>query len=111
VDITVVTPQGTSAASAADRFTFIADPAVVTSVRPVGGPVAGGTRVTINGSGFDGATSVKFGSVVATSFTVSPNGSKIEAVAPAHSAGAVDITVTAPGGSSAANSGDRYTFS
>jgi hypothetical protein len=111
VDITVVTPQGTSAVSAADQFTFIADPAVVTSVHPVGGPVAGGTSVTINGTGFDGATSVKFGSVAATSFTVSSNGKKIVAVAPAHSAGAVDITVDAPGGDSAINSGDHYTFS
>src|SRR5256885_1140553 len=42
----------------------------VATVGPSGGASAGGTKVTIGGSGFTGATKVKFGSTLATSFTV-----------------------------------------
>ena len=72
----------------------------VTSVSPASGPTAGGTSVTINGTGFTGATAVSFGGTAASTFTVNSS-SKITATAPAESAGTVDITVTTPGGTSA----------
>ena len=55
-----------------DAFTIICyDPyTTVTGVSPTSGPTAGGTTVTITGTGFTGATKVLFGAVAATSFTV-----------------------------------------
>src|SRR5208283_2463047 len=69
VDVTVTTPGGISATSPADEFTYDPVPAV-TSISPAAGPVAGGTTVTVTGTGFTGATSVKFGTTAATSYTV-----------------------------------------
>ena len=60
VDITVTTPGGTSATAAADQFTYETPP-VITSLSPATGLPAGGTSVTITGTGFTGATDVDFG--------------------------------------------------
>jgi hypothetical protein len=70
----------------------------VTSLDPSFGPNAGGSQLTISGSGFTGATGVSFGTAQATSFSVDSD-SKITAVTPAGS-GAVAVTVTTPGGTS-----------
>lgn len=51
VDVTVVTPNGTSSVSAADQFTYLAIPTVA-GVSTGSGPAAGGTTVTITGSDF-----------------------------------------------------------
>ena len=59
-----------------------------------------GKLVTITGTGFLGATIVKFGAVNATEFSV-VNGSTILAVMPAGSAGSAPVQVTTPGGVSA----------
>src|SRR5439155_10522794 len=111
VDIRVTAVGGTSATGAGDQFTFVAPPAV-TSVSPTSGPTAGGTTVTITGTGFTGATSVKFGSTDAASFTndVNTPDQVITAVSPAELAGTVDITVTTPFGTSATSASDEFTF-
>jgi hypothetical protein len=106
VDIVVTTPGGTSAVNPNDQFTY-AGPSV-SSVSPDTGPTAGGTKVDIFGGELSGATAVHFGLVAATSFTV--KGQKIVAIAPAQSAGAVDITVTTPAGTSGTSSADEYTY-
>src|SRR5208283_1873507 len=106
VDITVTTPSGTSATSAADQFTYDPIP-TVTGISPAAGPIAGGTTVTVTGTGFTGATSVKFGSNAATSYVVN-SATSITAVSPAGSAGTVDITVTTPGGTSATSASDKF---
>ena len=108
VDVTVANAVGTSTASAADRFTYIARP-VVSALTPSHGPLAGGTSVVITGTGLSGASSVSFGAVAATSFRVD-SATQITAVSPAGSAGAVDVTVTTPGRTSAAGAADRFTF-
>ena len=59
VDVTVVTPDGTSAVTPADQFTFLPGTAI-TGISPASGPTAGGNTVTITGSGFTGATGVWF---------------------------------------------------
>jgi hypothetical protein len=108
VDITVTSPTATSATSADDQFTYAAGPSV-TSVTPSSGPTAGGTSVIIAGSGFTGATAVSFGATAATTFTVD-NANQITATAPAQAAGTVDVTVTAPSGTSPTGASDQYTY-
>ncbi|MGW2562063.1 IPT/TIG domain-containing protein [Streptomyces sp. NPDC001514] len=77
---------------------------VVSSLNPNKGPTAGGTAVTINGSGFTGVTAVRFGTVSA-SFTVIST-SQITATSPAGS-GTVNVTVVATSGTS---NGVAYTY-
>ena len=80
----------------------------VTKVEPASGPVAGGTSVTITGTGFGGVSAVKFGSASATSFTVNSENS-ITATSAAGS-GTVDVTVSTPGGTSAMSAADQFTY-
>ena len=108
VDVTVTTSGGTSATSTADQFTYIAAAPTVTSLSPTSGPAAGGTLVTITGTGFTGAPVVDFGTTAATGVTV-VNSSKITAVSPAGT-GVVDVTVTTPGGTSATSTADQFTY-
>lgn len=101
VHVTVQNWRGdTSAATSADLFTYVETPSI-TSISPNNGPVAGGTTVTITGSNFTGATSVKFGTVNAASFTVNSDTS-ITATSPAWVSGTlpVPVTVTGPAGTS-----------
>jgi len=108
VDITVTTTGGASAASSADRFTFLAPP-TVTGVSPSSGSTSGGTFVTITGTNFTGATAVYFGTSTGYSFTV-VSSTEITVYAPPHAAGLVDITVITGGGTSATSSSDDYTY-
>ena len=108
VDVTVTTPGGTSTATSADQFTFLAAPAV-TAVTPGAGPVKGNSKVTITGSGFSGASAVSFGGVAAARFTV-VSGTQITAWTPAQPAGAVDVTVAGPGGASALVTADQFRY-
>jgi hypothetical protein len=110
VDLQITTIAGTSAIGSADHFTYnaAAVPAV-TSLSTSSGPTGGGTNITITGTGFTGATAVKFGSVAATSFTVAADGS-IFAIAPAGAAGTVDVRVTTFAGTSSTGTGDQLTY-
>jgi hypothetical protein len=79
----------------------------VSSVSPSSDPQ--GSTVTISGTGFTGATGVRFGTLSAAAFTVNSDNS-INAVAPAVPTGTVDVTILGPGGGSSANSSDLFTF-
>jgi len=68
----------------------------VTGVIPYGGPETKPGPVTILGSGFTGATSVTFGGVAATRFTVN-SPSRITATPPAYSSGAACSPLPASG--------------
>ena len=81
----------------------------VSGVSPDVGATAGGTAVTITGSGFSGASRVQFGSVAAASFTVASAMSITATSAPA-AAGTVDVTVTTGGGTSVTSPADDFTF-
>ena len=109
VDVTVTAPgAGTSISSAGDHFTYVPS---VSAVSPNSGPVAGGTTVTISGSGFIAGSSVAFGTHPAAAVTIVSN-TTITAVSPAATApGTVDVTVTAPGaGTSISSVGDHFTY-
>ena len=110
VDVRVTTPGGTSETSNADRFTYVYVPAPVPfikSISPTLGPVTGGTKVTITGTGFTGASKVLFGTVPARITSVSDI--QITAVSPGGS-GTVDVRVTTPGGTSAITGADQFTY-
>lgn len=96
VQVTVTTSGGTSNGLA---YTYLAVPAL-SSLSPNQGSTAGGTVVTLTGSGLTGVTAVKFGATAALSFTVDSD-TQITAVSPAGT-GIVTITVTGPGGTSGA---------
>ena len=81
----------------------------ITSISRTGGPTAGGTSVTIKGTGFFTVASVKFGTTAAQTFTVT-SGTQIVASSPGHTPGQVRISVTTPGGTTPATSGDLYTY-
>jgi hypothetical protein len=83
-------------------------PPAVASISPATGPSAGGTPVTLTGSGFTGATAVDFGTSPATSFSVYDDGS-ITAVAPAGS-GTVDVTVVGPAATSLTSPADQFAY-
>jgi large repetitive protein len=85
-------------------------PPSVTNVSPSSGPAAGGTVVTITGTGFTDATAVDFGTATATSITLE-SATQVTATSPAGTTGTtVDITVTGPGGTSATSSADEYSY-
>ena len=124
-DVTVTTPDGTSATSAADQITFVLPP-TMTSISPNNGPMAGGNTVTITGTGFTDATKVLFDTEVtdatgvpsdddieAPSFTVDSD-TQITAVAPALPSGALQsggpVSVITPYGDSAQTSIISYVW-
>jgi len=107
VDLTVSTPGGTSATSNSDKYAYGAPK--VTSITPNAGPTGGGTTVQISGGNFVPGAVVKFGSTASASVTfVSPT--LLKAVAPAHSAAVVDVTVVTGAGTSATSNADKYAF-
>ncbi len=103
----VTTAGGPSVANLADDLTYRPAP-VVTAVRAASGPPAGGTRVTIRGSGLAGAELVTFGQTTVTNFTVI--GSVLVATTPPGRPGTVDVTVTTPVGKSAVTPADHFTY-
>lgn len=114
VDVTVIAAGGTSAASIADQFTYIPlkqpKPAAL-ALSPNYGSIAGGTSVTLLGSGFTNATAVTFGGQAAQFHVVSDN--RIVAAsppAPGGTAQAVDVIVTTPIGTSTAVPPDGFTY-
>ena len=109
VDITVTNETGTSSTGSSDHFTYDATPSV-TGITPVAGPIAGGTVVTITGTGFVvGSSTAKFGTSSGTSVSCSSSTS-CTATSPGESAGVVDVTVTTPGGMSSSGSSDHFTY-
>ena len=108
VYVTVTTPQGASPISPSAGFTYVPPP-TVTKVTPASGPVTGQTSVTVTGTSLGGASAVYFGAVRAAS-VAAVSATRLTAVAPAEKAGTVNVTVTTPGGTSAASSADRFLF-
>jgi phosphatidylinositol-3-phosphatase len=101
VNVVVINPGGQSATST-NGFTYAAaqtQPPTVTSVTPASGTTAGGTSITISGSGFAAGATVAVGGTSATNVVVS-NSTTITATTSAHAAGSVDVVVTNSNGQS-----------
>ena len=110
VDVTVSTPNGTSAASSKDHYQFLP---TVTGVSPNSGSKAGGASVTITGSGFGlgkTATKVKFGTTASKSVNCTST-TECTVVAPAHAVGIVDVRATVNKMTSAKAVADQFTYS
>ena len=109
VDIVVVNPDRQSS-RLAGGFTYILEPPdaslSIRAMTPQPGSTAGGSSVTITGTGIQSGATVTVGGVVteASSFAGS-----MYLTTPAHAAGIVDVVVTNPGGQSASLTGG-YTY-
>lgn len=93
VEVTVTTPAGTSGVSTADRFKFAP---TITGLSPNTASQAGGTSVTVSGTGFalgETATIIRFGSTRATSVNCT-SAITCTVVSPAHAVGTVDLSAT-----------------
>ena len=108
VNVTVTTPVGHVGHLVRRSVHLRRAAPTVTGLSPTSGPQAGGTVVTITGTGFTGATAVNFGTTAATNFTVVSD-TTITADSPAGT-GVVDVTVTTPGGTSATSPADQFTY-
>ena len=117
--VTAFTPAGTvgaksvavtapnETATAVNAFTYIAPP-TISSVSPATGSEAGGTAITITGTSLTGATSVTVGGVAATNVVVQ-SATRVTAVTPAGTLGAVvSVAVTTMGGSASLASAFTY---
>jgi hypothetical protein len=111
VDVTVTTTAGTSAVSAKDHFKF--GPPTVTNLSPNKGSKAGGTSVTVTGTGFalgTTATTFAFGSTAAASVNCTSI-TTCTVVSPAHALGTVDVKATVSKQVSPKNSpADQFSF-
>jgi len=109
VDVTVRNPGGWSTTGTPDQFTYVEQRPAVTKLSTKKGLAAGGTVVTISGSGFLGATGVKFGTDASSHFTVNSNNS-LTAVTPAGTSGPVNVTVSNSLGRSTETATDLFTY-
>ena len=82
---------------------------VIELVEPVYGPIAGGSRISLIGTGFTGATSLTIRGVEATGLVVD-SATEVHAFTPALPAGPADIFLTTPGGTTDAPGIVDYTY-
>ena len=109
VNVVVTNTDGQSG-TLTSGYTYISpNPApTVTAISPVSGTTAGGTSVTIAGTAFLAGASVTLGGTAATNVNV-VSSTSITATTAAHTAGAVNVTVTNTDGQSGALT-NAYTY-
>src|SRR5262249_29788573 len=111
VDVRVTTPGGTSAVTAADRFTYVLPPRpTVTGLSLTSDTTLGGALVTILGTALTGAPAVSFGGVPGISVPVNSDPSITAHAPPMPAQGIVDVTVSTPGGISQMVPADHFTY-
>ena len=96
VDVVVMNPDFQTA-TRASGFTYVTGPAAptVTAISPNFGTTAGGTAVTITGTGFVATPTVSIGGSAATGVSF-VSSTTLTATTPAHAAGLANVTVTNP---------------
>jgi hypothetical protein len=100
----VVTDTG-GTSSGSVKYTYITPP-MVSAIEPTSGPTAGGTAVTIKGTGFVAPATVKIGS--AATWVVVVSATEITATTAAGAAGPDEVIVSDTNGTSSA--GPKYTY-
>jgi hypothetical protein len=80
----------------------------ISGISPASGAAAGGTRVTITGTGFTMGTTVTFDGAAGTSIDVN-NDTELMVTTPAGSAGTADVVVTTAAGTATLTAGFTYT--
>jgi hypothetical protein len=85
------------------------DAPTISGISPNSGPKAGGTAVTITGSGFTSATSVAFGTGPALDVTVVSD-TEITAVTPSAAPGVHNVYVTTPNGTNVSTATDHFSY-
>jgi len=90
-------------------YTEASDPLSVTGIAPSSGSTAGGTAVTITGTGFEAGATVTIGGASATSVVVVSETS-ITCVTPSGTAGAKDVVVTNPDGGFSGTLAGGFTY-
>ena len=112
VNVTVITPGGTSTIALYGKYTYVSVP-TITSIEPTSGMLTGGQDVIINGTGLDNLLAtggVLFGSIAAQSVTVNSS-TQIKVVSPATTTlGQIDIFVVNASGPSVASSASKFTY-
>ncbi len=111
VDVTVTTSSGTSAISTKDHFKY--ESPTIAGISPNTGPVAGGTTVTITGSGFalGSGTVFKFGKSVAVSVECTSTSTCVMVTSAAKRAGVVEVKATVVKASTKKNPlADQFTY-
>ncbi|MCI0342026.1 MAG: IPT/TIG domain-containing protein [Planctomycetales bacterium] len=103
VNVTVTNPD-TQSATLTNGYIYVAPAPTLASVAPSSGPTAGGTAVTLTGTGFLAGATVAVGGGAATSVSV-VSGTTITCVTPAGSAGAANVVATNPDAQTATLSG------
>lgn len=107
VDITVLTANGTTPITPAGRYTRIAQP-VITQLSPTAGPAAGGTTVTVSGTGLASVYEVTVGGRAASA-VVAHSDTTVTFIAPAGPAGTHEVQLTGNGGVSTTSAASLYT--
>jgi hypothetical protein len=79
----------------------------ISGITPAVGPAAGGTAVTVTGTGFTTGATVAVGGTAGTSVVVVSD-EKLTFATPAKTAGAYDVTVTTAGGTATEEDGFTY---
>lgn len=110
VHVIVTTPGGSNSESEDDLYTYNAPPPpipTVTGISPSSGPEAGGTTVTVTGTGFTGSA-VKVGDAKITGATIVSD-TEITLVTPAGT-GTQHIVVSTTSGASTPSAADEFTY-
>lgn len=108
VDVTVTTPEGTSAVNPADHFVYVPPGPVVLELKESQGPVEGGKTIKIAGAHFDGTTEVSFGGASAAFEVLSSE--ELRVITPPGPAPTVDVRVTTPEGTSPISPADKFSY-
>ena len=109
VDVRVTTPNGVSAASPADLFTYTNGP-ILAGINPGSGPTTGGLPIVITGTNFVAGATVMFGTKNSDAVNVN-SATQITALLPPSAApGVVDVKVTTSGGTSPVSTLSKFTY-
>ncbi|MCI0342028.1 MAG: IPT/TIG domain-containing protein [Planctomycetales bacterium] len=92
VNVTITNPD-TQSATLTNGYTYVAPAPTLTAISPTSGPTAGGTAVTLTGTGFLSGATVTIGGAAATTVTV-VSATTITATSPAGTAGPANVVVT-----------------